>query len=98
MKTLFQRLLHVLRWSRHDADLREEIETHRSLRQEALERDGFALDQAADASRRALGNVTLALEDARDVWAIRVLDNLQQDVRMAVRGLRKSAGASAVVI
>ena len=36
MKTLFRRLLHLLRWSRHDADLREEIETHRSLRQEAL--------------------------------------------------------------
>ena len=36
MNTLFRRLLHFLRWSRHDADLREEIETHRSLRQDAL--------------------------------------------------------------
>jgi predicted permease len=98
MKTLFLRLLHVLRWSRHVADLREEIETHRSLRQEALERDGFASEKAAAASRRALGNVALALEDARDVWAIRVLDNLRQDVRTAVRGLRKRAGFSAVVI
>ena len=98
MKTLVQRLLHILRWSHHTADLREEIETHRSLRQEALERDGVASDQAADASRRALGNVALAIEDARDVWAIRVLDNLRQDVRTAVRGLRKRVGFSAVVI
>src|SRR5262245_59812056 len=98
MSMLFQRLMNLLRRSRHDADLREEIETHRSLRQEALERGGLAADQAAEASRRALGNVTLAVEDARDVWAIRALDTLRQDVRAAVRGLRKSVGFSAVVI
>ncbi len=98
MNTLFRRLLHVLRWSRHDADLREEIEAHRALRQAALERDGLGPDDAAHASHRAMGNVTLAVEDARDVWAMRVIDSLQQDVRAAVRGLRKSAGFSAVVI
>jgi putative ABC transport system permease protein len=98
MNTIFRRLLHVLRWSRHDADLREEIEAHRSLRQAALERDGLAPRAAARASRRAIGNVTLAVEDVRDVWAMRVLDSVRQDVRAAVRGLRKSAGFSAVVI
>ena len=45
-----------------------------------------------------MGNVTLAVEDARDVWAMRVLDSARQDVRAAVRGLRKSPGFSAVVI
>jgi predicted permease len=34
----------------------------------------------------------------RDVWILRVLDSAGQDVRDAVRGLRKSAGFSAVVI
>jgi putative ABC transport system permease protein len=98
MNTLFRRLLHILRWSRHDADLRVEIEAHRSLRQAALQRDGLQPDAAAQASRRAMGNVTLAVEDARDVWAMRVLDGVRQDVRAAVRGLRKSPGFSAVVI
>jgi putative ABC transport system permease protein len=98
MNTLFRRLLHVLRWSRHDADLREEIEAHRTLRQAALERDGLGPDDAAQASRGAMGNVTLAVEDARDVWAMRVLDGVRQDVRAAVRGLRKSVGFSTVVI
>jgi putative ABC transport system permease protein len=98
MNTLFRRLLQVLRWSRHDTDLREEIEAHRALRQAALERDGLGPDDAAQASRRAMGNVTLAIEDARDVWAMRVLDGVRQDVRAAVRGLHKSAGSSAVVI
>ena len=98
MKTLFQRLLHLLRWSRHDADLREEIETHRSLRQDALERDGLGPDDAAHASRRAIGNIPLAIEDAREVWAMRAIDHTRQDVRDAVRGLRKSPGFALVTI
>ena len=98
MKTLFRRLLHLLRWSRHGADLREEIETHRSLRQEALERDGLGADDAAHASRRAIGNIPLAIEDAREVWAMRALDHTRQDVRDAVRGLRKSPGFAFVTI
>ena len=98
MSALLRRLLHFLRRSRHDADLRDEIEAHRAHRQDALERDGLAPGAAARASRRAIGNVTLAVEDARDVWAMRVLDSVRQDVRAAVRGLRKSAGFSAVVI
>ena len=98
MNTVFRKLLHVLRRARHDADLREEIEAHRALRQAALEGDGLGPEDAAQASRRAMGNVTLAIEDARDVWAMRVLDGLRQDVRAALRGLRKSAGFSAVLI
>src|SRR5437899_11845417 len=98
MKTLFRRLLHLLRWSRHGADLREEIETHRSLRQDALERDGLGADDAAQVSRRAIGNIPLAIEDAREVWAMRALDHTRQDARPAVRGLRKSPGFALVTI
>ena len=98
MSALLRRLLYFLRRSRHDVDLRDEIESHRAHRQDALAREGLEPDAAAWASRRAIGNVTLAVEDARDVWAIRVLDSVRQDVRAAVRGLRKSAGFSAVVI
>jgi predicted permease len=98
MNVLVRRLLYLLRWSRHEADLREEIETHRSLRQDALERDGLPPDEAARASRRALNNVTLAVEEAREVWAARVADQVRQDVRLAVRGLRRSPGFSFVAI
>jgi putative ABC transport system permease protein len=96
--TLLRRLLYFLRRSGYDAELRDEIESHRAHRQDALERDGLAPTAAAQASRRAMGNVTLTVEDVRDVWAIRVIDGVRQDVRAAVRGLRKSAGFSAVVI
>ena len=98
MSALLRRLLSFLRRSRHDADLRDEIEAHRAHRQDALEREGLEPDAAARASRRAMGNVTLAVEDVREVWVMRALDSVRQDVRAAVRGLRKSAGFSAVVI
>jgi putative ABC transport system permease protein len=85
MKTLFRRLLHLLRLSRHDGDLREEMETHRSLRQDALERNGLEPQDAAHASRRAMGNVPLVFEDAREVWAMRVVAPPPQEVLAAVR-------------
>jgi putative ABC transport system permease protein len=98
MRTLFRRLRSLIRWSRHSADLRDEIEAHRALRQAALERDGLAPRDAERASRRAMGNVALAVEDAREVWALRALDHTRQDVRDAVRGLRKSPGFALVTI
>jgi putative ABC transport system permease protein len=98
MTTIFRRLQYFFGRSHHDADLREEIETHRALRQDALERDGLAPEAAAHASRRALGSVALAVDDARDVWTIRTIDSLWQDVRTALRGLRKSPSFAVVAI
>jgi predicted permease len=98
MRTVFQRLRYFLFRSRRDGDLREEIEAHRMLRQDALERGGLAPEDAADASRRALGNVALAIDEARDVWTIRLVDSLSLDVRLAWRGLRRSPGFALVAI
>lgn len=61
MNSMFRRLMVFLRRSRYEAELREE--THRALRQAALERDGATVEEAVWGSRRALGNVTLAAED-----------------------------------
>ena len=67
--TWLRRLAYLLQQSRHDAELREEMEAHRALRAEQLEREGLSAREAADASRRAIGNVLLARDDARDVTA-----------------------------
>jgi putative ABC transport system permease protein len=98
MSAFLRRLVYFLRRSAHDAELRDEIESHRAHRQDALERHGLAPTAAAWASQRAMGNVTLAVEDVGDVWIVRVLDGLRQDVRDGIRGGRRSAGVSAIVI
>jgi putative ABC transport system permease protein len=98
MTSLLRRLWHRLTPARHDADLAEEIETHRQLRQAQLERDGLPPAEAAAASRRALGNVTLAREDARAVWTWAWIEHTWQDLRLAVRGLRHSRTFTLVAV
>ena len=99
MREWFRRLRHLARQAREEADLREELETHRALRQHQLERHGVSADEAAAVSRRMLGNVTLAREDVRDVWMVRWIDHLRQDLRVGSRMLLKHPGltASAVI-
>jgi putative ABC transport system permease protein len=77
---------------RHDAELAEELEHHRAMRQADFEAQGLAPSDAALASRRAMGNVTLARDDAREVWAARWADRLWRDARYTVRGLRRDRG------
>jgi putative ABC transport system permease protein len=98
MNRFFRRLRYFLQSSRREAELREEIEAHRAHRQDALERDGLSSRDAARASRDALGHITLAVEDARDVWAMRAIDQLRQDARTAVRGLRKTPAFTFVAL
>src|SRR3972149_4559708 len=98
MAAWFHRLLHIVRGSREDADLREEMEAHRGLRQAQFEREGLTAREAAAASRRALGNVTVAGEDARDVWAVRWMQTLRQDVRHGIRVLLKYPQVTATVL
>jgi putative ABC transport system permease protein len=65
------------------------------MRQAQLEREGLSAAEATLASRRALGNVTLAREDVRDIWVLRWLQTLRQDVRNGLRILIKHPGVPA---
>src|SRR5215218_9179392 len=98
MSALLRRLMYFLGRSRYDADLRDEIESHRAHRQDALERDGLASEAAACASQRAMGNLALTVEDVQDVWVSRTVDQLWQDIRIAFRGLRRNPGFTLVAI
>jgi predicted permease len=84
---LFRRILAWWRWRKQAAELNEELETHRALAQEELERSGLASSDAEIESRRRMGNIALSREDARDVWVIRWIDRLRQHVRYGARGL-----------
>src|SRR5688500_4627863 len=53
MGNWLRRLAYLFQQSRHEAELREEIEAHRAHRAADLEQDGLTPLQAAAASRRA---------------------------------------------
>jgi putative ABC transport system permease protein len=93
----FRRLAYLLRQARHEQDLREEIEAHRSLRAAHLEREGMTSQQADKESRRAIGNVLLAREDVRDLW-LGSWPAFWQDLRYGLRTLRKNALFTAVAV
>jgi predicted permease len=88
MARWFRRVMYALRQSRHEAELREEMETHRAMRAAELERGGLSPGEAAAASRRALGNAVLARDDVRDAWL--GSGSWWQDVRFGARTLRRS--------
>ncbi len=53
---------------------------------------------AAFETRRALGSVALAKDEARDVWLPSWLQNISQDIRFAARVLAKDVRFSATVV
>jgi hypothetical protein len=79
---------------RLDADIRDHIERET---QDNIDR-GMTPDDALEAARRAFGNVALTLEDTRAVWIPVWMDQIAQDVRYALRMLRRSASFSTVAI
>jgi hypothetical protein len=93
---LLRRIRYWIDRRRMAEDLRLEIEAHRAHREDALERAG-ASDPAA-ASRRAMGNMTLAEDDVRDVWVRPWIDSAARDVRIALRGLRRQPGFAIAAI
>ena len=75
-----------------ERELDEELRYH--LEQDVAMRvaRGANRDDATHAARRAFGNVTLATEDGRNAWRWVRGERLAQDVRHALRLLRRSPG------
>lgn len=88
MHTFLRRVRMFLRRHRLERELAEELESHRLLVAERLRRDGMDAAIADAASRRAMGNTTLAHEDARAAWLAPWIESVWQDLRYGVRHLR----------
>src|SRR4030095_11599806 len=95
---LLRRIYYWINRGRAAAELAEEIEFHRALKQQELERSGMPSQDAAAASRRELGNTLLAREESRSIWGWTWLDDAVRDVRYAWRTLARMPVSPALVI
>jgi predicted permease len=98
MRSLFRRLQYMFRERQISEELREELEFHRGLAEERLIREGVPPADAAAESRRVMGNIALASEDARGLWVFPWLDALRQDVGYSFRQLVRQPGFAFLAI
>ncbi|HEX4682744.1 MAG TPA: ADOP family duplicated permease [Gemmatimonadaceae bacterium] len=98
---MFSRLrvrLAALLWRRDaDDDIDEELRYHFEREVERNVARGMSLADARHAARRALGNVTVAAEQARDTMRWSWLEEVRQDVQYAGRSFRRAPAFVATV-
>lgn len=81
-----------------DVDLERELRSHLDLETEEQQAAGLSARDARHAARRAFGNATLIQEEVRALGRWTKMEQIAQDARYALRGLKRSLGFSTVTI
>jgi putative ABC transport system permease protein len=97
---LFSRFAALFRSDKLDADMTEELRSHLELRIQRNLANGMSPEDARYAAMRAFGGVEQIKERCRDerrggwIW----LEHLSQDLRYAIRSLRRNPGFTAAIV
>lgn len=98
MRALAARLGSWLARKRVDEEFRRELQEHLALLTEENMRRGMTAEEAKRAARVRLGGVTQLREVHRELRGWRAAESFAQDLRYALRTLRKSAGFAVVCV
>jgi putative ABC transport system permease protein len=98
LRTFLSRLRGLIGGSRADRELQTEIESHLAEAVEDNVRQGMAPIEARRVALARFGGMTQTIEAHRDRRSLVWLEHAVQDVRYAVRLVRKHPGFSALVV
>jgi predicted permease len=100
MKPFFRKLKELIagRPSRKETGLDEELRFHLEEEADEFRERGLTREEACRAAHLDLGNVALIHEDTRATWTWVWMEQFGQDLRYALRGMRRDAGFTAFAI